>query len=273
MTNTSQPIDPHRPWIRDVRDDPREMNWVQTLFNPFGMTSKLHFSRAWTFMFMGRVLLFFVPVFSVFIAGLAGASIPGAWKPPEFMPLPIPALLVPFFLFTIVTEFTSWVAHMRRLADANRSTVLATIVLVPLFLGLAGFALGTFAGVKGYEQMQGSAAAPSSAESPEAEGADGTGAETDNAEAESASETQAGSSGEQAQSAAQRGRRGPPPTQKQMALGAGMGLAQLLWAIPSFFVMLWTLLYVARLPNGGVGEFRTGSDLTIEEQRQTASRA
>ena len=51
-------------------------------------------------------------------------------------------------------------------------------------------------------------------------------------------------------------------------MGAGLGIAQLLWALSSFVVMLWTLLYVARLPNGGVGQFRTGSDLSMEEQRQ-----
>ena len=151
MTDTSQTIDPHRPWIRDERDDPSQMNWVQTLFNPFGMTGKLHFSRAWTFMFMGRVLLFFGPLFSVFLAGLAGANTGGAWKPLEFFPLPIPALLVPFFVFTIITELTSWVAHVRRFAEANRSTLKAMIVLIPLALGLAGFAAGVSMGASQFE--------------------------------------------------------------------------------------------------------------------------
>ena len=76
--HTTTPIDPHRPWIRDERDDPSRMNWVQTLFNPFGMTGKLHFSRAWTFMFMGRLLLFIVPVFGVSIATMAGADLSSA---------------------------------------------------------------------------------------------------------------------------------------------------------------------------------------------------
>ena len=68
-------IDPHRPWIKDARDNPHEMNWGQTLFNPLGSSPKLHFSRAWTFMFMGRVLLFIVPVFAVFVASLSGADL------------------------------------------------------------------------------------------------------------------------------------------------------------------------------------------------------
>ena len=25
--HTTTPIDPHRPWIRDVRDDPARMDW------------------------------------------------------------------------------------------------------------------------------------------------------------------------------------------------------------------------------------------------------
>ena len=38
--HTMTPIDAHRPWIRDERDDPARMDWFQTLFNPMGMTGK-----------------------------------------------------------------------------------------------------------------------------------------------------------------------------------------------------------------------------------------
>ena len=153
--HTMTPIDAHRPWIRDERDDPARMDWFQTLFNPMGMTGKLHFSRAWTFMFMGRVLLFIVPVFVAFIAGLAGADMSGAWQPVKSVGIPLPALLLPFFFFTIITEFTSWVAHVRRFAEANRSTLKAAIVLVPLFLGLLGFAGGVVSGSAQYQAQAG----------------------------------------------------------------------------------------------------------------------
>ncbi|HBU34547.1 MAG TPA: hypothetical protein DEB28_10455, partial [Hyphomonas sp.] len=156
--HTMTPIDAHRPWIRDERDDPARMDWFQTLFNPMGMTGKLHFSRAWTFMFMGRVLLFIVPVFVAFIAGLAGADMSGAWQPVKSVGIPLPALLLPFFFFTIITEFTSWVAHVRRFAEANRSTLKAAIVLVPLFLGLLGFAGGVVSGSAQYQAQQAKAA-------------------------------------------------------------------------------------------------------------------
>ena len=246
MTDTSAPIDPHRPWIRDKRDDPSGMNWVETLFNPLGMTGKLHFSRAWTFMFMGRVLIFIVPVFSVFIGGVAGADLDSAWKPVSFLILPIPALLVPFFIFTIVTEFTSWVAHVRRLAEANRSTLKAMIVLIPLILGLIGFAGGVSMGIAQH-RAQAAKSAP----------------------AAEATVTEAGANAPVAQQngqAKQGQRHGPPPTERQMAIGTGMSIGVMLWAIASFVVMLWTLLHVARLPNGGVGAFRTGSDLSQEAQ-------
>lgn len=237
----AQVIDHHRPWIRDERDDPAEMNWVQTLFNPFGRTSKLHFSRAWTFMFMGRVLLFIVPVFVSGVVSMAGVDTSAAWKPVEALILPIPALLVAFFVFTIVTEFTSWIAHIRRLADAHRSTLKAMIVLIPLILALGGFTAGAMGGIQQFRAKQAEVA----------QAADG--------EAAGTSETAA------PQPQARGGRRGPPPTERQVAIGGGMGLAMPIWAVSSFFVMLWSLLHVARLPNGGVGPIRTGSDMTAAE--------
>lgn len=252
--HTTTPIDPHRTWIRDERDDPSQMNWIQTLFNPLGMTGKLHFSRAWTFMFMGRLMLFLVPIFVVSIATMAGADLSAAWEPIKSIGVPLPAILVPFFFFTIITEFTSWVAHVRRFAEANRSTLKAAIVLIPLTLGLIGFALGVMGGVSQYAAQQ-EQTAPAQVETVANEANDDASAEAASAE-----------TAEQAP-AQNRGRRGPPPTPAEMALGAGMGLAMPLWAISSFFVMLWTLLHVARMPNGGVGAFRTGSDLTQEEQR------
>jgi hypothetical protein len=50
-----------------------------------------------------------------------------------------------------------------------------------------------------------------------------------------------------------------------------MGFGLMVWAPLSFGVMLWTLLYVARLPNGGVGSIRTGSDLAEGEAEQALS--
>ena len=251
-------IDPHRPWIKDARDNPHDMDWGQTLFNPLGNSSKLHFSRAWTFMFLGRILLFIVPVFAVFLASLAGADLSGAWKPVKALILPIPALLVPFFLFTILTEFTSWVAHARRFNEAHRSPLLAMIVLIPLILGLVCFYLGAQGGIKQYEAMH----APKPAITATADaGADAAPA-AEGGEAKPA-DAKAGQSQRPQQ---QRRRPGPPPSERDMAAGAGLGFAMPVWAFASFLVMFWTLLYVARMPNGGVGRFRTGSDIAQGEE-------
>ena len=241
-------IDPHRPWIKDARDNPHEMNWGQVLFNPLGTSPKLHFSRAWTFMFMGRLLLFIVPVFAVFVASLAGADLSGLWKPVEALVLPIPELLLPFFVFTLVTELTSWVAHSRRFNEAHKSPVLAMIVLVPLMLGLVGFYLGAQGGIKQYEQMH----TPKPAVTADAQAGEGTAAAPAAAEAKPQQR--------------QRRRPGPPPSERDMAASSGLGFATMLWAPTSFFVMLWSLLYVARIPNGGVGRFRTGSDIAQGEE-------
>jgi uncharacterized membrane protein YhaH (DUF805 family) len=247
--NDPTAIDPHRPWIKDARDNPHDMRWGQVLFNPLGSSPKLHFTRAWTFMFMGRLLLFIVPVFAVFIASLAGANLGGLWKPVEALVLPIPELLLPFFLFTVVTELTSWVAHVRRFNEAHKSPLLAMIVLIPLMLALVGFYLGAQGGIKQYEQMH--AAKPAvTAETTVEEGADAA------APAEAAA----------AKPQPQKRRPGPPQSERDMAAGAGFGLAVMIWAPLSFFVMLWTLLYVARIPNGGVGRFKTGSDVAQGEE-------
>ncbi|RAN40140.1 hypothetical protein [Hyphomonas sp. GM-8P] len=240
-------IDPHRPWIKDARDNPHDMNWGQVLFNPLGSSPKLHFTRAWTLMFMGRLLLFIVPVFAVFVASLAGANLSGLWKPVEALVLPIPELLLPFFVFTLVTELTSWVAHVRRFNEAHKSPIWAMIVLLPLMLGLVGFYLGAQGGIKKYEEMH----APKPAVTAEAPAG----------ESAAAANTEA-----KPQQQQQRRRPGPPPSERDMAASSGFGFATMLWVPTSFLVMLWSLLYVARIPNGGVGRFRTGSDIAQGEE-------
>ena len=244
-------IDPHRPWIKDARDNPRDMRWGQVFFNPFGSSPKLHFTRAWTFMFLGRVLLCIVPVFAVFIASLAGADLNSLWQPVEALVLPIPELLLPFFVFVLVTELTSWIAHVRRFNEAHKSPLWAMVVLLPLMLGLAGFYLGAQGGIKQYEQMHAPKPAVT-AEAPAGEGAEAAAAKP------------------QPQ---QRRPQGPPQSERDMAAGAGLGLAMMVWAPSSFLVMLWTLLYVARIPNGGVGRFRTGSDIAQGEEELPAAYA
>ena len=258
MEYTAGAIDPHRPWIRDERDAPATMNWRNTLFNPFGKTYKLHFTRAWTFMFMGRLLLYVIPSFIAFLAGIAGVGTEGLNAPVNLVLFSVPAVLLPFALFTLITVYTSFVVHFRRLTEAGRSAFMAVIVLVPMLLGLIAYALGTQAGAAQYRQMH----SPANTEAVEAK-AEKKGEEEEGEEAAS-KDTQAAPAGG-------RGARNPQMarmmelSERQLAQQTGMGMAFPIWWLASFGAMLWSLIYVARLPNGGEGKFRTGSHMTPEE--------
>ena len=258
MEYTAGAIDPHRPWIRDERDAPATMNWRNTLFNPFGKTYKLHFTRAWTFMFMGRLLLYVIPSFIAFLAGIAGVGTEGLNAPVNLVLFSVPAVLLPFALFTLLTEYTSFVVHVRRLTEAGRSAFMAVIVLVPMLLGLIAYALGTQAGAAQYRQMH----SPANTEAVEAK-AEKKGEEEEGEEAAS-KDTQAAPAGGG-------GARNPQMarmmelSERQLAQQTGMGMAFPIWWLASFGAMLWSLIYVARLPNGGEGKFRTGSHMTPEE--------
>jgi len=255
METNSGEIDHHRPWIRDYRDDPAAMNWIETMTNPFGETSKLHFSRFWTFSFMGRLLLYMVPSFGAAVVGIAGVKTETFNAPVNLALFTVPALLAPFAVFAVLTDLASFVAHMRRLADAGRPTWLAVIVLVPMILGLAAYAAGTSMGAAQHREMHKPKPA-AAAEAPK----EGEAAKEGEAKAETGSEAKP-----KRERGGPPGRQGPPQSERQMAVAAGMGMGFPVWLLASFGVMLWTLTYVARLPNGGQGKLRTGSHLTPDE--------
>lgn len=259
MEYTAGAVDPHRPWIRDARDAPENMNWWQTLFNPFGKTYKLHFTRAWTLMFLGRVALYVIPSFIAFVAGIAGVSSDGFNKPVSLVLFTVPAVLLPFALFTLLTEYTSFVVHVRRLTEAGRSAFMAVIVLVPLLLGLIAYALGTQAGAAQYRQMH----SPANTEAVETR-AEKKG-EEDEGEDAASKDTQTAAAGGGGGARDPRRAAMMQMSERELAMQAGMGMAFPIWWLASFGAMLWSLMYVARLPNGGEGKFRTGSHMTPEE--------
>ena len=55
--STTTVLDRKRPWLTDERELPANMNWLQTLFNPTGTSPRLHFTRAWTLLFMLQLLV------------------------------------------------------------------------------------------------------------------------------------------------------------------------------------------------------------------------
>ncbi len=238
MAKMSGMIDPNRPWIRDEQDNPSTMNWAQTMLNPFGQSSRLHFTRAWTILFLGRVLLFIVPLFVMGVLITAGVNVGGSFKPQSLVLISVPMVLVPFAIFTLLSEFTSFVAHVRRLSQARRPAFLAFLVLLPLALGLTAYTAGAAAGAAQHKAMM-----------------------------ERAAEARTGESGQARRGpppGASGGRPGgpprPPPSERQMAMQAGLGFALPVWALGSFAVMLWTLLYVSRLPNDGSRRLSSGPD-------------
>lgn len=225
-------IDPNRPWITDPRDAPANMNWVETLTNPSGATSRVHFTRAWTGLFFLRLIYFFgtAALAAVFAAAGASFSLPN-WVWP---------------LLVIVTAFLSLILHLRRLTDAGRSPLWASLVLLPIIVGSAGFVGGSAMGGAQYDQLvaQREARMIEASAPDEPEGAAPTTADGD---AEEGAEDGEGERGE---------RRGPEVdvtevSQRQHAIATGLGLAQTAWAPFAFAVMLWSLLWVGRLPTGG----------------------
>lgn len=247
------PIDPSRPWIKDPRDAPSRMNWADTLTNPLGKTGKLHFSRAWTIMFMGRLLMYLIPVVSTGLLSVAGADTSVLTKPVHLGPLSWPAMLIPFLVFALVTEFTSFIIHTRRLSDAGKPAIYATIVLIPLVLAMTGFIFGAKQGIAAYDARQAYVEARDTLrESPE------------DAEAKKIVE-QGRKRGMERQLMMERRMGIEAPTQREMAAQGGERLGFMLWALGSFPVMLWTLLWVARLPNEGIGKLHTGSEMTPGE--------
>lgn len=246
--NIKDAIDPGRPWIKDPRDDLREMSWIDTLFNPMGETVKAHFTRAWTFMFMSRLLTFFIPMLAVSILALAGLSAGFLSKRVSLGVLAFPAMLLPFFAISLLTEYTSFVAHMRRLAEAKRSTWLAVIVLIPLVLGMVGFLGGTMMGKQAYQMRQDFIAAKEVLK------------ENPNDEAAKRKVATGRRQGMERMLMMEKRRNIEPPTELDMAARSGQQFGIMLWMIASLPVMLWTLIYVARLPNAGEGRLFSGSE-------------
>ena len=123
---------------------------------------------------------------------------------------------------------------------------------------MVGFALGAAGGIAQHEQNQAKAALEREI------AADPVKAAAAKAEAEA----KAKENPDAKPQAQRRGPPGKPQTGREMAIGAGVGLAVPIWMLVSFIAMLWTLLYVARMPNGGVGEFSTGSHIPENEARR-----
>lgn len=220
--STAKNADPNRPWIRDERDSPSNMNWISTLLNPFGDSSRVHFTRAQT-------LLFFLslPFFAAGLMGFFDVALGG------------------FIALTILSS----ISHIRRLSDAQRPEWLAAISLVPLIAALAMFAVSLPSAVEGankvISQIEMDLADPEAAKQRRAEAREKAQAEREKAKAEGKEPKRRG------------GRdRGPKWTAenyssykfiKEKAGSPAFGV----WGLAALLTLLWTTFWVARLPTGG----------------------
>lgn len=258
-------LDPDRPWITDERQLPGSMNWFSTLFNPAGKSPTLHFTRAWTLLFMLQLFCVFGLSFIIGVVSLTGADTGGF----SLFQLYLTAVVF------VVTTVISFVIHCRRLNDAGKINIRAFVILIPLLIATAAFV----------SQVQGKAAEYQELYAERSEYlADPEGWETQKLEArrkaqeERVAEEAARAASENDEEGAQgdrggqnrggqRGRGGQSdgpsadkelPSQEEFILRPNVGVFQQYIMPISAFIMIWSLLWVARVPYfGGKGQEQT----------------
>ncbi|MEL6324343.1 MAG: DUF805 domain-containing protein [Pseudomonadota bacterium] len=227
MADQETVLDPKRPWIDDPAALPSQMNWFSTLFNPFGRSPKLHFTRAWAGLFMFCFLALAVPQLTGLILSLAGGSAP-QWFSALF-PVALVLTVLPLFI-----------VHMRRLNDAGKTPFRAWFVFLPIVLTAGVVVLGgVLVGASGQQAPNGNGE---------------TAAIESTADGEAATSTETGeASGDEASTASnerQRGRRGRDGRggdgPEQNPLPAVLG--GIVYALSNIALTLWSLMWVARQP-------------------------
>lgn len=250
-------LDPDRPWITEEEQLPARMNWLDTFFNPAGASPKLHFTRAWTVLFFAGLLTWFGLGFVLFILGVTGANTAGL-------------SVAHTYLIAIVLGIScilSFVIHTRRLNHAGKISLRALIVLLPLFVGAFLFFGGVSAKAAEYEELYQERAVfledPSAWRDARLEEQRTAQAEAEKARLEAEAAEENGEGGENAQrGGGQRG--GPPggwdrgpsaenplPSKEAFIVRPNLGAFYMPIVGLNALIMLWSLLWVARVPNFG----------------------
>ncbi len=251
-------LDPKRPWITDPEQLPSKMDWFATFLNPTGKSPKLHFTRAWSVLFFAGVIgwLGLNVVFGVVGATGVDASSLNAFHS--------------YFLFTLfaVTSVLSYVIHARRLNHAGKSPLWSLIVLIPLILGTLSFLSSVQGSAAKYDKMY--EARAEFLEDPEGWRQEHLAKQREaqakkikareEAEAAEAAGEDGRESGERSgPPQGQRGGRGggwnsgpsadkPLPTQEAYIVRPNLVSFYSTIVVLNFFVMFWSLLWVARTP-------------------------
>lgn len=225
MTETSSaPLDEARPWITDPGELPRNMNWFAALFNPFGRSPKLHFTRVWTLLLLPRILLY---------VGLL--QLGTATSVAEIVGKIFPVLLLEIIFF---------ISAVRRLNDSGRSVFFAWALFLPALAGLGiAFAMMPSAQVAYKEAV-------AEYQTAKEDGTEGRRAGVSGRDVARASRGGGGGRG-------RRGRRGGggepgaqagPPQEVPFLIQKTMGPAGGLWFLGSLIVTIWSAAWLARLP-------------------------
>ena len=255
-TPNSTVLDPDRPWISDERQLPSRMSWMDSLFNPAGASPKLHFTRVWTVCFFLQFFIVVIPFGLGILISLAGGN-----------PAPVKTLgLYASPIVFIVTTIISFVAHSRRLIDAKKPSIFAIIVLLPLLGGLAVSGAGIMKSSAEYDKLYAERAVylenPDAWREAQLEKRQVAQAEMQARKAEAEANAEAGGGeAKPAQRGQQRGGPGqgmrgpradqPLPSQLSFILKPNVGIIQLVLFVANIFILIWSLMWVARVPDFG----------------------
>ena len=258
------PLDPARPWITDDDQLPVRMNWLDTFFNPAGKSSTLHFTRAWTVLFFTGLLTWVGIGFVIFIFGAAGADTAGMSVFHTYL----------IAIVLAITSILSFVIHTRRLNHAGKISIRAIIVLLPLVIGAVLFT-GAVSGKaaeydKLYEQRAEYLADPGAWRDARLQERRDAQAEAEKArlEAEEARANAENGGGEGEAGSNQGGQRGQGggrpggfnqgpspenelPSKESFIVRPNLGAFYMPIVALNTLIMLWSLLWVARVPNFG----------------------
>ncbi|MEM7459917.1 MAG: hypothetical protein AAF331_10670 [Pseudomonadota bacterium] len=249
-------LDSDRPWITDDEQLPTRMNWFDTFFNPAGKSPKLHFTRAWTMLFFTGLIGWAGFGFIIFMVGIAGADTTGISTTHKYV----------IAIIMAVTSVLSFVIHSRRLNHAGKTSVWAILVLLPVIAASLMF-MGGMTGKaaeydKLYDQRAEFLADPEAWREARLDERRTAQEEAEKARLEAEAAEAAGEGGENSE---QRGQRGggrgdgnqgpnpenPLPSKESFIVRPNLGMFSMTIMGFNTLIMIWSLLWVARVPNFG----------------------
>ena len=259
-TASQNALDPDRPWIVNEEELPSRMSWLDTLFNPTGKSPKLHFTRAWTALFFAGLFAWVGFGFIISILGIAGAETAGL---SAFHGYFIAAVLA-------ITSICSYVIHTRRLNHAGKLSLFSVIVIIPLILAALAFMGGMAGKAAEYDELYKARGEfldnPAAWREARLDEQREQQAEAEKARQEAEAAREAGEEGEEGQGSNEnRGQQGggqgnwnqgpsaenPLPSKESFIVRPNLGTFNFIIVACTTLIMIWSLLWVARVPNFG----------------------